>query len=265
MLLCLDVGNSNITVGLFREGERAPFHQAKLSSKASRSSDEYAIAIDSLLLMWKVSLEDIKSCVLGSVVPSLTGLLQCALECLGISSVLTVGPGVKTGFGIRIDDPSQLGADLVANTAAAISMFSAPIILIDAGTATTISLIDDQKRYCGCVILPGLRASSQVLRDSTALLPAVFPMPLSSEDSPLGNNSQESISKGLLWGNALLVDGFIEKFSQLCNIKPKVIATGGSAPFFLEGCQHEIHYDPDLTLKGLAILSRFNSKKKRSE
>lgn len=265
MLLCLDIGNSNITMGLFREGDRAPFHRAKLSSKTSRSSDEYAIALESLLCLCKVTPAEIKSCVLGSVVPSLTGLMQSALARLSITSVLTVGPGVKTGFGIRIDDPSQLGADLVANTAAAISTVCAPIILIDAGTATTISLIDDQKRYCGCVILPGLRASAEVLRETTALLPAVSPSPLFSEESPLGNNSQESIAKGLLWGNAILIDGFIEKFSGLCNAEPKVIATGGSAPLFLNGCQHPIQYDPDLTLKGLAKLSEINRKKKRAE
>ena len=261
MLLCLDIGNSNITIGFFRNGDSTPFHSAKLSAKTSRSADEYAVAIQSVMALYRIDPAQIKACVLGSVVPALTGLLTSAVELLGISSVLTVGPGIKTGFGIRIDDPSQLGADLVANTVAAISMASAPIVIIDAGTVTTVSLIDSHKQYCGCVILPGVRASVELLRDTTALLPSVSLSPLCGNDHPLGNNSQDSISKGILLGNALQIDGFIDLFAKSCAIEPAVIATGGSAPLFMNSCRHEILYDADLTLKGLAKLAELNRKK----
>lgn len=265
MLLCVDIGNSNITLGLFQDGDQTPFHRAKLSAKNSRSADEYAVSIGSLLSLCGVSPEEISACVLGSVVPTLTGLLQSAMKRLSIPTELTVGPGIKTGFGIRIDDPSQLGADLVANAAAAIAQYGAPLILIDAGTATTISLVDEQKNYRGCIVLPGLRASAEVLKDSTALLPGISLSPLTKTDAVIGNNSIDSIACGILWGHAILVDGFVEKYSQMLSTAPTVVATGGSAPLFLGGCKADIHYEPDLTLKGLARLAELNRKKKRFE
>lgn len=263
MLLCLDVGNSNITVGLFRRGEECPFCRGKLSAKISRSADEYAVAISGLLTLYDVKPEEISGCVIGSVVPALTGLLQSALELLSLPAVLTVGPGVKTGFGIRIDDPAELGADLVANTAAAVVNYGAPLIVIDAGTATTISLVDENRYYRGTCILPGLRASAELLKESTALLPSVSLSPLTGGETAIGNNSVESIEKGLLWGNAILVDGFIEKYRGMLTADPAVVATGGSAPLFLEGCKSEIRYDPDLTLKGLRRIWQLSKNRKK--
>lgn len=263
MLLCLDIGNSNITMGLFREGEDCPFYRGKFSAKTSRSADEYAIVIANLLNLCHTTPGEITGCVLGSVVPPLTGLLQTALERLKLPPVLTVGPGVKTGFGIRIADPAELGADLVANTAAAIATYGAPLILIDAGTATTISLVDEGKYYRGACIIPGLRASAEVLKESTALLPTVSLPPLTKEKGVIGNHTAECIEKGLLWGNAILIDGFIDKFLQLLAAEPIIVATGGSAKLFLDGCSHSIHYDPDLTLKGLRVIYQLSRKKKK--
>lgn len=263
MLLCIDIGNSNITLGLFQDGEECPFYRGKLSAKISRSADEYAVALSGLLALYNVKTEEITGCVIGSVVPALTGLLQSALELLSIHSVLTVGPGVKTGFGIRIDDPAELGADLAANTAAAITAYGAPLIVIDAGTATTISLVDEQKYYRGACILPGLRASAEHLKESTALLPSVSLSPLTEDAPAIGNNSAECIEKGLLWGNAILVDGFVEKYRAMLTAAPTVVATGGSAPLFLAGCKSEIRYDPDLTLKGLRRIWQLSKKRKK--
>lgn len=263
MLLCIDIGNSNVSVGLFRVGEPNPFYRGKLSSKIPRSADEYAIALSGLLALSNVKSEEITGCVMGSVVPTLTGLLQSAIERLALPSVLTVGPGVKTGFGIRIDDPAQLGADLAANTAAAVAAYGAPLILIDAGTALTISLVDENKHYRGACILPGLRASADLLKDSTALLPSVSLSPLNVTDDAIGNNSADCIEKGLLWGNAILVDGFVEKYRRLLTAEPTVVATGGSAPLFLAGCQSKISYDPDLTLKGLREIWLLSRRKRK--
>ncbi len=263
MLLCLDIGNSNINMGLFKDGDKNPFYRGKFSAKTSRSADEYAIVIANLLNLCHVNSNDITGCVLGSVVPPLTGLLQTALERLGLPAALTIGPGVKTGFGIRISDPTELGADLVANTAAAIADYQAPLILIDAGTATTISLIDENNYYRGACIVPGLRASAKMLKESTALLPSVSLSPLNKEDSAIGHQTSECIEKGLLWSNAILVDGFIEKYKKLLSVEPNVVATGGSVKLFLDGCDHSIHYDPDLTLKGLNVIYQMSRKKKK--
>lgn len=263
MLLCLDIGNSNITVGMFREQDTKPFYSGKLSAKFPRSADEYAVALSGLFSLHQIKPETITGCIIGSVVPSLTGLLQNALKMLSLPPVLTVGPGVKTGFGIRIDDPAQLGADLAANAAAAIALYGAPLILIDAGTATTISLVDDQQYYRGTCILPGLRASADLLKESTALLPTVSLSPLSVDEPAIGNNSADSIEKGLLWGNAILVDGFIEKYREMLQTDPVVVATGGSAPLFLAGCKNKILYDADLTLKGLRQIWHLSKRRKK--
>lgn len=263
MLLCLDIGNSNITMGLFRSGEDIPFYRGKFSAKTARSADEYAIVIANLLNLCHTTPEEITGCVIGSVVPPLTGLLQTALERLSLPTALTVGPGVKTGFGIRIADPSELGADMVANTAAAIAAYGAPLILIDAGTATTVSLVDEGKYYRGACIIPGLRASAEVLKESTALLPTVSLSVLDKDTEVIGSYTSDCIEKGLLWGNAIMVDGFIEKFSSLLSSEPTIVATGGSAQLFLNGCSHTIHYDADLTLKGLRVIYQLSRKKKK--
>ena len=263
MLLCIDIGNSNITIGLFREGEESPFCSGKISAKTSRSADEYAVALHGFFALHGIDPGRINGCVMGSVVPPLTGLWQSALRLLALPSVLIVGPGVKTGFGIRIDDPSELGADLAANTAAAIAAYGVPLILIDAGTATTISLVDEQKYYRGTCIFPGLRASAELLKDSTALLPTVSLSPLKGDEAFIGNNSADSIETGLLWGNAILADGFIEKYRTMLQEEPTVVATGGSAPLFLAGCKHKIHYEADLTLKGLRQIWLLSKKRKK--
>ena len=263
MLLCIDIGNSNITVGLFKDREESPFCSGKISAKTSRSADEYAVALHGLFHLHSINPNEITGCVIGSVVPPLTGLIQSALELLAIHSALIIGPGVKTGFGIRIDDPAELGADLAANTAAAVAIYGAPLILIDAGTATTISLVDEQKYYRGTCILPGLRASADLLKESTALLPTVSLTPLTGNEPAIGNNTVDSIQAGLLWGNAVIVDGFIEKYRAMLQEEPAVVATGGSAPLFLAGCKNKIQYESDLTLKGLRQIWQLSKKRKK--
>ena len=259
MLLAVDIGNSNITIGVF-DGEEL-LTRAKLSALRERSADEYAALFYDMLRLKGVAPEKLTGCVVASVVPTLTGLVEEAVRTLTGLPVMKVGPGTKTGFRIRIDDPSQLGADLVADTAAALAEYGAPLILLDVGTVTTVAVVDGDKTYLGGCILPGLYASAELLKSSTALLPTIALQPVG--ENVLGKNSADAMRYGLLCGSAMMVDGFIDRYSRLNGMAGvKVVATGGSAELITAQCSHEILLDQDLTLKGLQKLYQLNMAKK---
>jgi len=255
MLLAIDIGNSNISLGVF-QGE-ALLLRAKISAQAERSADEYAAVLYDLLRMNGVERGAVTGCILSSVVPGLTALVEAAAEKLTGAPVMRVGPGIRTGFRIRIDDPSQLGGDLVADTLAALTEYGAPLILIDAGTVTTIAAVDDQRTYLGGCILPGLRASAALLKQTTALLPAIALG--DGEEGCLGRNSADAMRYGLLLGSAMMVDGFVGRYGALPHMAgAKVIATGGSGELVTASCRRKVLLDPDLTLKGLRCLYESN-------
>lgn len=259
MLLAVDIGNSNITIGVF-EGEALRM-RAKLSAVRERSADEYAALVDDMLRINRVARTSLTGCIVASVVPAMTGLVEEAVRTLTGLPVMKVGPGTRTGFRIRIDDPSQLGADLVADTAAALAEYGAPLILVDAGTVTTIAVVDSDRTYLGGCILPGLYASAELLKSSTALLPSIALQPVG--ESALGKNSADAMRYGLLCGSAMMVDGFIDRYSRLPKVDgARVVATGGSAELITAHCHNKVLLDTDLTLKGLRQLYQLNIVKK---
>ncbi len=251
MLLAIDIGNSNISIGVFDRD--ALILKAKIAAQTERSADEYAALLYDLFRLHGVPLQSIAACILSSVVPTLTGLVETAARTVASAPVCRVGPGIRTGFRIRIDDPSQLGGDLVADTLAVLTDYGPPAVLIDAGTVTTIAAIDSQRTYLGGCILPGLRRSAGLLQETAALLP---PIDLAGQENAcLGRNSADAMRYGLLLGSAMMVDGFIERYQALPGMAgAKCIATGGSAQLVTAHCRHAIRQDPDLTLKGLRYL-----------
>ena len=259
MLLAIDVGNSNISLGIFQDS--ALRMKAKISVKTRRSADEYAAVLYDLMRMNHIAREEIKGCILASVVPELTGLVEDAARIVTGTQVLRVGPGIRTGFRIRLDDPSQLGSDIVADTLAALTEYGAPLVVIDAGTVTTIIAVDRNRTYLGGCILPGIRPSAMLLKDATALLPSIELG--SGEEACLGRTSAEAMRCGLLLGSAMMVDGFIDRYTALPGMADaKYVATGGSAPLVTARCRREIAQDPDLTLKGLRYLYEANRPKR---
>ena len=251
MLLAVDVGNSNISLGIFQNSILRM--KAKISVKTRRSADEYAAVLYDLMRMNHIAREEIKGCILASVVPELTGLVEDAARIVTGTQVLRVGPGIRTGFRIRIDDPSQLGGDLAADTLAALTEYGAPLVVIDAGTVTTIIAVDRNHTYLGGCILPGIRPSAMLLKEATALLPSIELG--GGEDACLGRNSADAMRCGLLLGSAMMVDGFINRYTALPGMTgAKYVATGGSAPLVTARCQRKIAQDPELTLKGLRYL-----------
>lgn len=255
MLLAVDVGNSNISLGVFRG--RVLEMRAKASAQTERSADEYAVMFSGLLRAKGVEPEDIHGCILSSVVPGLTALVEEAAREVTGTAVLRVGPGIRTGFRIRLDDPSELGGDLAADTLAALTEYGAPVVLIDAGTVTTIAAVDQGRTYLGGCILPGVRPGAALLEDTAALLPNISLG--GPEGACLGRSSAEAMRCGLLLGTAMAVDGFIERYRALPGMAgAAAVATGGSARLATAACRHEIAIDPDLTLKGLRYLYENN-------
>ena len=251
MLLAIDVGNSNIDIGVFEEAELRM--RAKASARTERSADEYAAMLGDLLRLRGIAGEEIDGCILSSVVPELTGLIaEAARTAAGVTAV-KVGPGIRTGFRIGIDDPSQLGGDLVADSLAALTEYGAPLVLIDAGTVTAVAAIDAARTYLGGSILPGIRRSAAVLKETAALLPSI------GLDGPaaelLGRDSIGAMRSGLLWGSAIMVDGFIDRYRAMPGMAgAKCVATGGSDGLVTALCQREVILDEELTLKGLRYL-----------
>lgn len=260
MLLAVDIGNSNISLGIFR-GD-VLLMKGKISVMTRRSADEYAAILYDLMRMNQIAREEIHGCILASVVPELTGLVEDAARIITGAQILRVGPGIRTGFRIRIDDPSQLGGDLAADTLAALTEYGAPLVVIDAGTVTTIIAVDRDRTYLGGCILPGIRSSAQLLKEATALLPSIELG--DREDACLGRNSADAMRCGLLLGSAMTVDGFIDRYTALPGMAgAKCVATGGSASLVTARCQREIVQDPELTLKGLRYLYEANRPKSK--
>ena len=258
MLLAVDIGNSNIALGVF-DGGTLRF-RAKLAAAVERSADEYAVLMFDLLRINGISRESITGCMMGSVVPQLTGIVEESVRILTGRSAMQVGPGTRTGFRIRIDDPTQLGADLAADTAAVLADYGAPAIIVDAGTVTTRAAVDAGRTYLGGCILPGLHASAQLMKSATALLPAIS---LVGEPPVIGKNSAEAMRLGLLTGSAMMVDGFIDRFLAMPDMAgANIVATGGSAALVASRCSHPILFDADLTLKGLHRLYQLNTAKR---
>lgn len=258
MLLAVDIGNSSITVGGFRE-EAEPVFSMRFAAGEQRSADEYAGTLRQVLRMRGVDPEEITDCAISSVVPPLTHTIEQALQLIHPCRVLVVGAGVKIGFSIRTDAPAEVGADIIANAAAAVRQ-GVPAIIVDIGTATTVFAVNDQKELIGGVILPGISSSLAGLRSSTAQLPIVA---LAPPKKVIGKNTTACISTGVLQGHAFAIDGFIEKFKEEQGMAdPAVIATGGLCNLVLPLCSQTMQAEPFLTLKGLRVIFENTRKKK---
>lgn len=257
MLLAVDIGNSSITVGGFRAGAE-PVFTLRFAAGEQRSADEYANTLRQVLRMRQVEPEEITDCAIASVVPPLTHTIEQALQLIHPCKVLTVGAGVKTGFSVRTDAPSEVGADIIANAAAAVRQ-AAPAIIVDIGTATTVFAVNEKKELIGGVILPGVRSSLEGLRASTAQLPIVA---LEPPKKPFGKNTADCISTGVLLGHAFSVDGFIGQLSAEPGMEnTAVFATGGLCNLITPLCGHTMQSEPFLTLKGLRVIYE-NTRKK---
>lgn len=246
MILAVDIGNTNIVIGCF-DDEKIIFRE-RLSTNHTATVLEYVVTIKTAIEMNNVEKEGITGAIISSVVPAVTSTVKTAVEKYLNITPLVIGPGIKTGLSIVIDNPGQLGSDLVVDAVAGISEYQTPLIIIDMGTATTVSVIDSKKQYIGGMIIPGLAVSHDALISRTSQLSKIaFEKP----KKVIGSNTVDCIKSGLLYGNAGTLDGLIERINDELNEKCTVVATGGLSTVIVPLCKHEIIIDEDLLLKGL--------------
>ena len=255
MILTVDVGNSNVVLGCV-EDDKILF-EARLRTDSTKTSDEYCVDLKMILDIYGCSARDIEGSIIASVVPQVLNSMKTAIHKLTGKPPLVVGPGLKTGLNIAIDNPAQTGADLVVGCVAALREHQAPLIVVDMGTATTMIVLDKNSAMIGGCIMPGVKISMDALTDRTALLPG---LQLDQPKRAIGRNTIDCMRSGLMLGAACMIDGMIERMEEELGYPTTVVATGGIAKFVLPMCRREMIYDKDLLVKGLAALYRDNKR-----
>ena len=246
MLLTIDIGNTNLTIGAY-SGEELKF-VSRLATDRSRTEDQYAIELKSIFDLYSYGFDEFTGCAISSVVPELTGAISHAAKRITGSEPIVLGPGVKTGINILADDPSQAAANL----------YELPCFVIDLGTATKINVIDESGSFCGCAIAPGVGISLEALSAKTSQLPAIS---LSTPKKAIGTNSIDCMQSGVVFGTAAMLDGLCDRMEQELGRKVKsFVATGGLSGEIIKSCNHKMTYDPELILKGLRIIYEKNRK-----
>lgn len=258
MILTIDIGNSNIVLGGVRDEEI--LFEARLRTEATKTSDQYSVDLKILLDVYGIRTEDIEGTIIASVVPQVLNSLQTAIKKLTGKTCMVVGPGLKTGLDIRLENPSQTGADLVVGCVAALREHKPPMIVIDMGTATTMVVLDQSGALVGGCIAPGVKISMDALTERTALLPG---LQLDQPKKAIGRNTIDCMRSGIMMGTACMLDGMIERMEAELGCKTTVIITGGIAKFIVPLCKTPMIYDKDLLVKGLAALYRDNSRQHR--
>lgn len=254
MILAIDMGNSNIVVGGI--DDQKTYFEERITTDDRKTSLEYAIMLKNILEIHNVNKNDIEGSIISSVVPPLNAPLSSAVKKITGRKPLLVGSGMKTGLNIKMDNPKTVGGDRIVAAVAAISMYEGPIIIIDMGTATTMEVVDRAGDYIGGVILPGVKVALNSLVTNTAQLPRIN---LDVPKRVIGKNTIECMRNGIMYGNAAILDGLIDRMEEEIGDKATLVATGGMARFITPLCRHEIEYVPDLLLRGLLILYRRNT------
>lgn len=257
MLLTIDIGNSNVVIGCLNKDNKT-ICLLRMVTDLKKTEDEYAAGMQTILTHNGIDCGGFEGAIICSVVPPLTEIFRSAVQKLTGHKALVVGAGIKTGLNILIEDPASLGSDLVAAAVAAIADFPLPVIVIDMGTATTMTVIDEGNRFIGGAIIPGVALSMNALSGGTSLLHKV---PIEAPKKCISDTTTSCMQSGAVYGNAALLDGMIDRFEKELGKKMSVVATGGIAAKIIPHCTHQIVYDENLLLKGLGIIYRKNVKK----
>ena len=255
MILAADIGNSNIVIGCF-EGDQILFTE-RLSTNRHATAMEYMVLIKSALDFGGFGGQTFEGGIISSVVPAVTRMVKNAMTRIVGKPPLVVGPGLKTGLKIRLDNAAQLGSDRVADAVAAVNNYPCPLIIIDMGTATTISVVDENQNFIGGMIMPGLMVSRDAMSAKAAQLPQIS---LESPKKAIGRNTVECMRSGLVMGTAATIDGILDRIEAELGYPCTVISTGGLAHIVTPHCKREIICDDQLLLKGLMLLYRKNAK-----
>ena len=253
MILVIDIGNTNIVVGCI-DGQKTYFIE-RMATDKRRTELEYAISLKNVLELYDIRVEELSGGIISSVVPSLTKCVQCAAEKLLRRKIKVVGPGLKNGLKIKTDNPAQLGSDQVVNAVAALAEYIPPLLVIDMGTATTVSVINREGSYIGCLIMPGLKSALESLVNSTVQLTQVS---LETPKRLIGSNTIDCMKSGALYGHAAAIDGLITRIEEELGETCTVVATGGLSSLVVPLCKRQMILEDDLLLKGLQIIYNKN-------
>ncbi len=253
MLLCIDIGNTNLVIGCICDDKI--IFQARIATDRTRTSDQYGVEIKNMLEAYGVSIADISDCIISSVVPPVFNSVKTGVIKIIKKQPMVVGPGLKTGLNIHVDIPSQVGSDRIVIAVAALAEYKAPLILMDLGTATTLEVVEPENVYMGGVIIPGVKISLDALTSRAAQLPGIS---LDKPKQVIGKNTVDCMRSGMMYGTAAMIDGLVERIEGELGHTCTLVATGGMAQFVTPLCKREIILEKDLLLKGLNIIYKRN-------
>ena len=253
MLLAVDIGNSETTLGVFQDDElKATWH---IATVISRTVDEYASLLLGMLVNKKLRIADIKEVSMCSVVPPLTATFEEVFKRYFNVSPLVVTAGVKTGVRICMDNPKEVGADRIVDAAAAHHLYGGPVIIVDMGTATTFDTVSAKGDYKGGAIAPGMAAAAESMFTRAAMLPRVE---LARPGHIIGTNTIDAMKSGIIFGFVGLVEGLVTRIQREMGEKAKVVATGGLAHLIAKETRLVDEVNPELTLIGLKLIYELN-------
>ncbi len=255
MLLAIDMGNTQTEVGLMN-GDQLVLTE-RLSTDQKKTSLEYAVLLHNIFEMYGIDVRKIDGAIISSVVPPLTYVLKDAVKIAAGVTPVAVGPGLKNGLKIKIDDPRQLGADMVVDAVGGLEIYGSPLIIIDMGTASTISVIDAEENFIGGAILPGVMLSLNALVSGTSQLPKID---LAGAKKVIGTNTIDCMKSGIIFGQASLIDGMVRRVIDELGYEAKVVATGGLSNLIIPYCKTNIIIDRELMIKGLKVIYDRNIK-----
>lgn len=249
MILAIDVGNTNIVIG-FLEKESIK-DQFRLSTNTNETAEEYAIKLRSIMEISHISPEDLQGSIMATVVPSFIRTMSKAVKLVTGTEPLIVGPGIKTGLNIRINNPAEVGADMVVGAVAAVEKYSCPMIIFDLGTATTASVIDKNAAFIGGAIMCGAKTALNALSSGTAQLPQVD---IIAPEKAISSNTIDCMRSGVVFGTAAMIDGLVKRFEKELGERASVVVTGGLGAVIAAYCETQVTVDRDLLLDGLRII-----------
>mgnify|MGYP002619142985 FL=1 len=258
MILTIDVGNTNVVLGCVEDG--VVVSRSRLATNTSDLPNDYAMKMRQSFAFDSIDYHEFEGAILSSVVPQVNRAIRSAVRKLTGLECIIVGAGIKTGVNVKIDDPGTLAGDLITGTVGALSMYKPPIIIVDMGTATTIVAVDKDGAYIGGAIVPGVNLSFEALSQGTSLLPNIS---IEAPRKCIATNTVDSMKSGAVFGTAAMIDGMIERMEEELGQSATVVATGGLSGGIIPYCKHKIKHEPDLLLKGLAILYQKNAKPKK--
>lgn len=249
MILAIDVGNTNIVIGCIEAGEIKTV--VRMHTDTRETEAEYTIKLKEILYAYGMDVAAIDGAILSSVVPPVTEAIRRAVRQLTGLECMLVGPGIKTGMNVRIDDPGTVAGDLIVGGVAAMHFYGTPVIVLDLGTATTATVIDRNNSFRGGAIMPGVKLSYGALAAGTSLLPDIS---ITAPKKCIATNTVDCMRSGAVFGTAAMIDGLADRMEQELGEPCRIVATGGLASSVTPYCRREIICDDDLLLKGLYYL-----------